>query len=391
MKDLSLSEAQLQNQLVELQAQIEKLTRDRADAIDDTKKLRASVIKNKAKRKNTTKECQVLGWTIKELKEKLVPIMDESNQLNARIKEIEGEYAEYMEVVEQQKLAQEKQESIIREQRKVFQSKKIELKDHERQLVRLRATILEYKEKKKDNKNAAQAMFEELYQKYIVSKDNSTAKSQEVMSELNSQLKGLTKSKNEYEANSSATIRTLEDVCKKQRKENSELMRELTEAREKVKEIDKYIITSGIQAQTERSSKKEQMKLVSSSLKLTQPLSRLAAEESKESSLERTKGRRYPKAVNTNFALISMFQNDKIESMKRLLKDANATIFQLNAEISEQRRNNMKSRKIGMSTSMEKLQDPNSSLPVTARNEAKGDAERSVQLLPSLPATKRDS
>lgn len=391
MKDLSVSETLLQNQLIELQAQIEKLMRDRADAIDEAKKLRASLVKNKAKHKNTTKECQVLGWTTKELKEKLVPIMEESNQLNSRIKEIEGEYAEYMEIVEQQKLAQAKQDAIIREQRKTFQDKKIELKDRERQLVKLRGLILEYKEKKKDDKNASKELFEELYKTYILSKDNTNSKSQEVADELNSQLKGLTKAKSEYEINSLNTIRTLEEVCKKQRKENSELMNELTETREKLKEIDKYILTSGFQAQTERASKKSQMKLVSSSMKLSQPLTRLAVEERKETSLERTRGKKYPKAVNTNFALISVLQNDKIDTMNRMLKEANTTIFQLNAEISELRRNNMRSRKIGISTSMEKIQDPNSSLPVTTRNEPKEDNERSVQLLPSIAGSKKDS
>jgi len=388
MKDLSISETQLQNQIVELQVQIEKLIRDRADAIEEAKKLRASLVKTKGKHKNTTKECQVLGWTTKELKEKLIPIMEESGQLKSKIKEIEGEYAEYMEIVEQQKLAQEKQESVIREQRKIFQNKKIELKDKERQLTKLRTLILEYKEKRKDDKQATQEMFEELYKTYILSKDNNSNKSEEVTGELNSQLKGLTKSNNEYEATSRSTIRTLEEVCKKQRKENVELMRELTQAREKLKEIDKYITSSGIQVKTERASKRSQMRFASSSMKLPQSLTSRAGEEIKESSLERTK--KYPKAVNSNFALISILQNDKINAMNRLLKDANTTIFQLNAEINEIRKHNMKSKRGGISTSMEKIQDPNTSLPITARNEAKKDCELSMRLLPKL-APKQDS
>ena len=116
VKDLTMMENQLHGQILKLENDLERLSKDRSEAIEETKALKTSLFKSKCKQKTTIKECQVLRWTTKDLKDKLIPITEESTQLNDRIKEIESEYAEYIEIMSQQKSAQEKQINIIKSQ-----------------------------------------------------------------------------------------------------------------------------------------------------------------------------------------------------------------------------------------------------------------------------------
>ena len=156
MTDLNLTSNQLQSRIIDLQGQLEKLSRDRIECIEEAKSLRSSLNKIQQEQTTNAKECQVLRWTSKELKEKLIPITEENTQLNSRIKDIETEYSEYMGIMEQHKIAHDKQEAIIADQRINFQKKKLELQEWTKKIENLKDIIMQYKEKKKDDKYATQ-------------------------------------------------------------------------------------------------------------------------------------------------------------------------------------------------------------------------------------------
>eukprot|EP01022_Parablepharisma_sp_SALTPOND_P016958 TRINITY_DN2606_c0_g1_i1.p1 TRINITY_DN2606_c0_g1~~TRINITY_DN2606_c0_g1_i1.p1 ORF type:complete len:1351 (+),score=211.78 TRINITY_DN2606_c0_g1_i1:263-4315(+) len=392
LKDLGMLRDQLQSQIAKLQTDLEKAARGRDEAVEEAKGLESSLLKTKAKYKDRIKECQTLAWTAKGLKDKLAPITEENDKLKTRINEIDAEYAEYMGIMEQQKVAYEKLDSKIHQQEESLAAKAKEIKEWENRFSELRRTIFKYKERKKTEKHAFEEMFTELYQKYVASIEDKMEKPAEVVDELDKQIKHLQDKNKSLEYNAELKIEKLDKMSKHLRSENSKLLKELNEAYQKLKDSDKYQVAleNKLKILETKTAGKNDKKVVSASMQI-KSLERSMSDE-KMSFTQREKAQKKPigqmyKGLAKNLTLVKAIENERAVDLNKQLQAANNAIFQLKMEVAMLRNENKKTKK----TMVEKSDVDISSINISA-NENTKDSENiggvSYSFLPQLPSVR---
>jgi len=403
IKELASFNEQLDHTVSKLNNDIEKAHKDRSEAIEEAKNLKSALVKAKSKYKNSIKECQTLTWAAKGLKDHINPMQEENERLKEKISEIEGEYAEYMEIMEKQKVAHEKQSIIIHQQQETVARKENEIKGMENRFSELRKLIHKYKEKRKIDKHAYDDMFTELYQAYVATADEKIDKPQEVVDELDKQIKHLNDKARSIEYNTSLKIEQLEKMCKHLRDENSNLLRELNATHQKVKNSSKF-----------QQSLEGKIKSLEHNLELTKKLhakagamSALTIKPSLERSMSEDKMGIYPneevKKVKTsvgslykgmvqNLTKIKTIESERVSDLNKQLQDANNRIFQLRMEVMMLREGGGKKKKPEKSMEKSAMEKDKSEIDISSvnasGNEYTKDSENignaSVSFLPTV-------
>lgn len=386
-------EKQLKDQIAKLQEDLRRLNKDRFDAIEEGKILKTSLLKTKAKYKNGLKECQVLISTAKGLKEKLSPITEENDKLKSRIIEIESEYAEYMNMMERQKAAHDKQVSIINEQKKAIERKQKEIEEWDEQMDYVRKIILKCSEKRKEDKKAYDEMFNELHLNYIVLPDDKPKKPIEEVNEYDRQIKYIHEKNKTTKYITGLKIDQLKINCKHLREENSNLLRELNQAYQKLDNSNKYkaILERKFKSVTTRhdSTVKNLEKGVMSEPEESGISPRQG--QSVETETQRAGNQPRPrKGLKLDLGALKATQDERVADLGRKLENANNRIFELKMELMVLRSEGRLTKGAKRYVSKDRS-EPDISSITASRNEFTKDSENvavSCSFLPRLPGVR---
>jgi WD40 repeat protein len=377
-------EKQLKDQIAKLQEDLKKLNKDRFSAIDEGKMLKTSLLKTKAKYKNGLKECQVLISTAKGLKEKLNPITEENDKLKSRIVEIESEYAEYMTMMEKQKAVHDKQVSIINEQKKAIEQKEKEVEEWDEQMDYVRKIILNCNKKKKTDRRAYDEMFNELHLNYIVLPDDKPKRPIEEVNEYDRQIKYIHEKNKSTKYITGLKIEQLKINCKHLREENSNLLRELNQAYQKLDNSNKYKLT--LEKKFKSVSARREV-MLSEPEKSTISPRQLQSVEVETQSVK--KPMKFGKGLKLDLSSLKASQDEKAAELSRKLENANNKILELKMELAVLK-NESKQLKGAKRYGNKDRSEPDISSITASRNEFTKDTENvaSCSFLPQLPNVK---
>eukprot|EP00831_Metopus_contortus_P050076 TRINITY_DN4199_c0_g1_i4.p1 TRINITY_DN4199_c0_g1~~TRINITY_DN4199_c0_g1_i4.p1 ORF type:complete len:606 (+),score=158.76 TRINITY_DN4199_c0_g1_i4:156-1973(+) len=224
-QDLVNLQEQLQSKITQNQTDLDKVKNESKKAMEEAKDLNASLTKLKAKYKIGVKDKQTLIDIAKGLKDKLGPAMENNTDMKKRIKEIEEEYTEYMEIIEQQKKASERQESIIQNIKKEMAKREKIIKEKDARLKEIADTIYKYRERVCSDKTVYPEFYRELYHKYVSCIIDSYTDSPDAIDELNKRITYLQEKSSSTDAINKMKKRQLEKMCQSLRTENSKLIK----------------------------------------------------------------------------------------------------------------------------------------------------------------------
>jgi len=385
-------EKQLKDQIAKLQEDLKKLNKDRFDAIEEGKLLRTSLLKTKAKYKNGLKECHVLISTAKGLKEKLNPITEENDKLKSRIIEIESEYAEYMTMMERHKAIHDKQVSIINDQKKAIERKEKEIEEWDEQMDYVRKVLLKCNEKRKTDKRAYDDMFYKLHLNYIVLPDDKPRKPIEEVNEFDRQIKYIHEKNKTTKYVIGLKMDKLKINCKHLREENSNLLRELNQAYQKLDNSNKYKASLEKKFKSASTYRELTDKNIEKDV-LSEPEElRLNIREQQPVEVEIqkvNKARKLDKAPKIDLSSLRVIQDEKAAELSKKLEDANNKIFELKMELAVLK-NESKQLKGAKRYGNKDKSEPDISSITASRNEFTKDSENVVSrsFLPQLPNAK---
>ena len=266
---LKVKQAELEIQKKSLKEEVERAQKERTSSQEDAKELKNKLYKNKTKHKKGVKDKQVLAEMSKKLKEKLVPVTKDNNILKSKITQIEEEYREDAEIMEQQAIAEKKLKDLI-EQNRIQISKKDqkykELSDYYKEITN---TVFLCRQKNDANRAAYNQLFTDLYTKYVTKLEDTFVMNSEVADELTIQKELILK-----KSASQTSLRNQEKIhyegaCRALRAENSRVLKELKETAKKLKELNTLVENLESKLKRIENQESEEKKKTIGKIKLT--------------------------------------------------------------------------------------------------------------------------
>jgi len=230
VQGMYVQEDELRAQITRLQADLDKAIKDKETTVSEMQTLKSSVLKLKAKNRESSKDKQVLSDLAKGLKDKVSPLMDENTELKKSVKGIEDEYYEYLKVLEKQKKTIEHQLAIIAQQKELLGEKDTKIKEKEEKLNQVSQIIYTFREKIIAEKQDYIKLVKDLYDNFVQGNEEKFKKDPDVTDETQKHLKYLEDSKQALEKTSKAKEQHLEKMCKILRAENTKLINDLNKA-----------------------------------------------------------------------------------------------------------------------------------------------------------------